>query len=178
MPANATAHGATVVTGGSRGIGLCLAQRFAAAGRDIVLVARDPESLERAKASIQTQTPVQVTCIAADLSVPGAAQEVCATLARAGLAVDTLVNCAGVGSFGRLVEVDPVRLTQSLQVNVIAPTELARAMLPAMLARGRGGILNVASLAGLHPLPGAVVYSAAKSYMIALTRGLAEEARG
>ncbi len=166
-----------LVTGGSSGIGLELARGFAARGHDVVLAARDAGRLAAAASLIAAESPATVDTLACDLTSPGEAARLLEVLHQAGAYPDVLVNCAGTAVFGPFASNDPQRACASLQLNIMAATELMQACLPGMLERGRGGVLNVASLAGTLPMPHFAVYAASKSYLISLTRAVAAETR-
>ena len=158
--------GTVLVTGGSRGIGLALAREFARNGHDLVLVAREEAAPERAASQLERETGVRVERLVRGLE-------------DAGIAVDVLVNNAGIGDHAPLVEADPERLERMLQRNVLGLTGLTRRLLPDMLSRGRGRILNVASLvAYFQGGPNWTTYVASKAYVLSFTRGLAMELRG
>ncbi len=159
-----------LVTGASAGIGRALAREFARKRHDLVLVARRRERLEELAAEIGPATRIAV----ADLSDPAAAARLFAETGP----VDVLVNNAGVGSTGPFAESDGARDTEIIQVNVAAVTALTRLFLPAMLGRGRGRILNVASTAGFQPTPRFAVYAATKAYVLSLTEALHTELAG
>ncbi|HZT49152.1 MAG TPA: SDR family NAD(P)-dependent oxidoreductase [Hyphomicrobiaceae bacterium] len=167
-----------LVTGGSRGIGLALARGFAARGHELVLVARNARDLERAAAAIRAEHAVAVTPLPFDLTGEGAARGVLAAIDAVGGYVDTLVNCAGVGASGAFAESAADEVRGAIGVNIEAATTLMQACLPGMVARGRGGVLNVASLAGLLPMPRLALYGATKSYLVALSRAVASELAG
>ena len=167
-----------LVTGGSRGIGLALAHGFAARGHDVVLVARDAERLQRAAAAIAAAHGVSAEHLACDLAEPHAVADLMAAIDDAGCCVDILVNCAGVGTSGAFAQNDAAQVRAALRLNMDAATALMRACLPGMVARGRGGVLNVASLAGMLPMPYLALYGATKSYLVALSRAVASEVAG
>lgn len=168
----------TVVTGGSQGIGRALAFEFAALGNPILLVARHDEPLVEAARAIEAATKVTVFAIAADLSLPeGIAAIDAALTARKGYC-DVLVNNAGMGLAGPFAEQDRAQVNRLLDLNMGVLTNLMHRHLPGMLARGQGGILNVASLAGYLPGPHQAVYYASKAYVISLTQAVAAENRG
>ena len=179
-PAAAARRPVVLVTGGSRGIGLALARGFAAHGGDLVLVARGAGDLEAAAAAIRAEHNVCVDTLPCDLARPGASSDVLAAIERAGGYVDILVNCAGAGVSGPFAESSAEENRAALSLNVGAATRLMQGCLPGMLERRRGGILNVASLAGLLPMPHLALYGASKSYLVALSRAVASEvaARG
>ena len=168
----------TVVTGASRGIGLALARRFAQARYDVALVARNAGPLEEAAASIARDFPVKTCAIALDVTQADAPRALEAQLAARGLYLDVLVNNAGVGLSGPFethAEGDVLRL---LDLNVAALTRLMHHALPGMLARARGGVLNVASLGGLAPGPYQAAYYASKAYVISLSEAVGYETAG
>ncbi len=169
---------AAVVTGGSRGIGFALAQRFAKAGEDIVLVARNAGPLQDAAAEIEREFGVKAVSIPLDITDADAPQRLDEELARQGYYVDTLVNSAGMGLAGRFETHGEDDVMCLVDLNVMALTRLMRHVLPRMLARGRGGILNLASLGGLAPGPQQAVYYASKAYVISLTEAVAAEIAG
>ena len=171
--------GRVLVTGGSRGIGLALAREFARNGHDLVLVARDEAALEQAASQVERETGVRVDTRAADLADPAEVERLVRELEDAGIEVDVLVNNAGIGDHAPLVEADPERLERMLQLNVLGLTSLTRRLLPDMLSRGRGRILNVASLvAYFQGGPNWTTYVASKAYVLSFTRGLAMERHG
>jgi short-subunit dehydrogenase len=177
--AGAPAQRAVVlVTGGSRGIGLALAHEFAARGHDLILVARDRQRLQRATGTIAAAHGVSVEHIACDLAAPDAVSRLIGTVGAAGCYVDILVNCAGIGSSGTFTGDHPRRIGPTLHLNIDASTALMQACLPGMVARRRGGVLNVSSLAGMLPMPHLALYGATKSYLVALSRAVAWEVSG
>jgi hypothetical protein len=168
----------TVVTGGSRGIGLALARRFAEAGNAVALIARHADDVQAAAATIARDRGVQALAIPMDVTDADAAERIDAQLAANGFYLDTLVNCAGVGLAGPFVDHSPQAIEGLLSLNTLALTRLMRHALPGMLARGRGGVLNVGSLGGLVPGPNQAVYYASKAYVVSLTRAVATENAG
>ena len=168
---------AVVVTGASRGIGRALAARFAAAGHDVVLVARGGAALEMAAETIR-QMGRRVTTVVLDVTQPDAAEQLDSAVHAAGLCTDVLINNAGVGLSGVFVEQSADDLDHLIALNTTSVTRLMRHALPSMLARGRGGILNVASIGGLVPGPHQAAYYASKAYVISLTEAVSYEARG
>lgn len=166
---------AVVVTGGSSGIGLAIARRFAAHDRRVVLVARDAARLAAAVEAIGPAVASALPLDVADIDAPARMGE---ELARRGLYLDVLVNNAALGLSGLFVEQPADEIEALLSLNVTAATRLLRAVLPALLARGRGGILNVASLGAYAPGPGQAAYYASKAYLLSLTEAVAWETRG
>jgi short-subunit dehydrogenase len=164
-----------LVTGASSGIGEALARLLAAEGEDLVLVARSQDRLEALAAEIAA-TGRQAYACPADLGTPGAGRAVKAELDRLGLAVRHLVNNAGYGLAGDMVDLSPEGQAGIVDLNCRALTELTALFLPDILAL-RGGVLNVASVAGFTAGPGFAVYYASKAYVLSLTRALAYETR-
>jgi uncharacterized protein len=174
---------ATLVTGGSEGIGLALALQFAAdtkrlPQRRIVLVARRSDALAVAAAAVHQHHGVTPLTLALDVTAPDAIATIDQLLASYGLHVDVLVNNAGIGLSGPFAEASPATIDQLMALNMAALTRLTLHFLPGMLARGTGGILNVASLGGLTPGPFQATYYASKAYVISLTQALRAECQG
>lgn len=167
-----------VITGGSRGIGLELARRFARSGSDVALIARNDAALKLQAAAIERDYRVCCIAVALNVAEPGAAERIDASLTARGYFVDVLINCAGIGLAGPFVSHTEEQIDELLRVDVLALTNLTRHALPGMLARGRGGIMNVASVGGLVPGPNQAAYYASKAYVISLTRALASENAG
>ncbi|MBA3287041.1 MAG: SDR family oxidoreductase [Acidimicrobiia bacterium] len=158
-----------LVTGASSGIGLELTRLLAADGKRVVLAARSTSALEQLAASLP-----DAVAVTADLSTPAGVAALVETVPD----VDVLVNNAGVGDFGAFVEADPDRTMAMIQLNVAALTQLTRRYLPAMVERGSGKVLNVASTAAFQPGPLMAVYYATKAYVLSFSEALAEELRG
>lgn len=167
----------TVVTGGSEGIGLAIAGRFAARGQALLLVARRQAPLESAAADLRQRHGVQVATLAIDLTGPDALAGLERKLAELGAHVDMLVNSAGIGHCGDFAEIDAEHLDRLITLNVAVPGRLMRHVMAGMRQRGHGGILNVASLGGYAPGPYQAAYYASKAYLIALSEAVAAEAR-
>jgi uncharacterized protein len=167
-----------VVTGGSEGIGLALARRFAAAGSAMMLVARRAEVLERAAAGIRAEFKVDAVAVAADVTAADAIATIEAALAAHGAYADVVVNCAGIGLSGPFHAQPAEDIAHLVAVNVGALTRLTRHFLPGMRQRGRGGILNLGSLGGYAPGPNQAVYYASKAYVLSLTEAIAAEVAG
>ena len=167
-----------LITGASSGIGLELARCFAADGSRLVLVSRKGTALEELATELRKAHKIQAQVITADLALPDAPNRLLAHLQAAGLKVDVLVNNAGIGAQGRFAELPLGRQLEMLQVNITSLTHLTRLLLPGMIERRRGGILNVASTASFQPGPGMGVYYATKAYVLSFTEALAEELSG
>lgn len=168
----------TLITGATSGIGLELAREFAKAGHGLMLVARGLDGLAEAKRQIAGEHSVPVRVVAADLATATGRDQVAGAVEEAGLYVDYLVNNAGFAIAGPLAENDPGELARMIELNVCALTDLTRRFWPGMLKRGRGGVLNVASLGGLVPGPYQAAYYASKSYVVSLSEAMAQEAAG
>jgi short-subunit dehydrogenase len=161
-----------LVTGASSGIGEQFARQLATRDHNLVLVARRAERLEQLAAELPCEAHV-ITCdLGADAaSLPGRVREL-------GLEPDLLVNNAGFGTHGRFWEIDEGRDAEMARVNCEAVVTLTRAFLPAMVERGSGGVIVVASTAGMQPLPYETTYSASKAFALAFTEALHTELRG
>lgn len=173
-----TGPGTALVTGASGGIGRELATLLARDGHPLVLVARDRAALDRVAAEFRSGFGIEAVPIAADLAAPGAAAALVADLEGRGLTIDILINNAGLGDAGPFAESDPTRGAAMIGVNVAAVTDLSRRLLPGMIARGQGRILNVASTAAFQPGPYMAVYYATKAYVLSFSEAIAEELRG
>ena len=168
-----------LITGGSRGIGLALAKQFAQHGHDLVLVARNAADLERAVSELQHEHPCTVVPISLDLTADDAPSCLALELKRRDIQIDVLVNNAGVGDYGPLAQNAADRLSAMLKLNVVTLSALTRQFLPDMIARGRGRILNLASVVAYFAGgPGWSGYVASKHYVLAFTRGLSRELSG
>jgi len=167
-----------LVTGASSGFGSTFARRFAKQGADLVLVARRRDRLETLARDLTAAFGTTTTVITADLSLPGAAQALVDDLGERGLSIDALVNSAGFGTAGPFAEEDLDRITDEIQVNVMALTQLSLLLLPQLLASPAGLLLNVSSTAAYQPLPNIAVYAATKAFVTALTEAIWQEARG
>jgi short-subunit dehydrogenase len=167
-----------LVTGASGGIGYELARVLARHGHDLVLVARSADKLAALAERLELDHGITVRAIAKDLARPEAAAEIHEALATEGLAVDILVNNAGLGLLGKFAEIGIEGDVEMLRLNVEAPTLLERLLLPSMLDRGSGRILNLASTAGFQPGPLMAVYYATKAYVLSFSEALANEVAG
>ncbi|MGE3712479.1 MAG: SDR family NAD(P)-dependent oxidoreductase [Hyphomicrobiaceae bacterium] len=174
---------AVVITGASEGIGLALAHRFAASGATVVMIARHADRLEAAARKVREQHgggpgKGNAIALALDVTREDAAQRIDQALAERGLFADVVVNNAGIGLSGAFVTHDVAAMHRLIDLNITALSVLTRHYLPGMLARGRGGIINIASLAGFAPGPYQAIYYASKAFVISLTRAVAHEVRG
>jgi uncharacterized protein len=163
-----------LVTGASGGLGLEFAKLLALDGYNLALVARSAAKLNDVAKMLRVAHGIDVQTVVQDLSVPGAADAVFADVPRC----DVLINNAGFASNGRFDTIPPDRVREEAMLDVVALTELTRRYLPAMIQRGGGRIMNVASTAGFLPGPFMAVYYAAKAYVISFSEALWEELRG
>ena len=166
-----------LITGASGGIGYELARLFARDRHNLVLAARNAGRLSQVANQLQHEFGISAKAIALDLASDPAPQFLFDQLQREGVAVDVLVNNAGYGIFGDFAKVPIEEAMGQIQLNVTALTHLARLFLPAMLERGSGKILNVASTAGFQPGPLMAVYYATKAYVISFSESLANEVK-
>ncbi len=173
-----TAPPTALVTGASSGLGREFAARLAARGHDLVLVARSRDRLEAVAEQLTKAHGVTVHVLVHDLARPGAGRAVARELAERSLTVGLLVNNAGFGTAGRFEEIPAERDHDLLMVNVVALVDLTHALLPGMLERGSGAVLNVGSTAGYQPSPYLSVYSASKTFVLNFSLALRQEYRG
>jgi short-subunit dehydrogenase len=170
---------AIVITGGSSGIGLALAREFAKRASALVLIARTQSRLDHAAASLATEFPgLRIETLCLDVGDPTAIDRLAAWLAERRLYCDVLVNNAAVGQSGPFSAAAPEKLDTMIATNVAAVARLTRAMLPGMLARGRGGILSISSLGGLIPGPHQASYYASKAFVVSLSEAIRAEVAG
>jgi uncharacterized protein len=165
-----------LITGASSGIGLELARIFADHGHDLVVTARREDRLAELAASLPARCRVEV--VAVDLARSKGRAKLLDALRERGLRIDVLVNNAGVLAAGPFQDLTAEQVRDIVQVNVRALTELTFALLPGMIDRGHGRILNVASTAGFQPVPGMSLYGASKAFVLSLTESLSEDLRG
>jgi short-subunit dehydrogenase len=167
-----------MVTGASAGLGEEFALQLAPRVRHLVLVARRAELLEKLAGRIRAEFPqTGVAVMAADLAVPEERARLVDALAEAGLVADLLVNNAGLGDYGEFATAEWPRLEAMLRVNVEALTHLAHLLVPGMIRRGGGAIMNVSSLASVLPIPDFAVYAATKAYVTSFSEALRIELR-
>jgi uncharacterized protein len=166
-----------MVTGASSGLGEGFAEALARRGADLVLVARSADVLERTAEKLRAAHGVRVDVVVQDLTAPDAARAIRAETDRRGIRVDALVNNAGFASAGHLHQVPAERLHREVTLDVSALVDLTTAYLPDMVARRRGVILNVASIAAYQPTPYMAVYGAAKAFVLSFGQALWQEYR-
>jgi short-subunit dehydrogenase len=165
-----------IITGGSEGVGAATARLFAEAGANLMLVARGKKNLEAVAEALRDKTKVEI--FAMDVTDADACIDVFKKSQFEFGRVDILVNNAGYHARGNVEEVDAAELARVVDVNLRAPIMLSRIALPYLRESGQGVIINVGSLAGRTPVPGAATYSATKAGLRAFTMALAEELRG
>ncbi|HET8981032.1 MAG TPA: SDR family oxidoreductase [Solirubrobacteraceae bacterium] len=169
---------AALITGASSGIGAAIARELAQRGHGLVLVARRKPKLDELAEELRAEYGVRAEAIGCDLAKPTSRQRLPARIEALGLEVNVLVNNAGFATGGPFHEADPERELEQVRVLVEAPVALTSAFLPAMVRHGRGAILNVASTAGMQPLPYSAGYSAAKAYVLTFSEALHQELHG
>jgi short-subunit dehydrogenase len=170
-------RGWALVTGASGGLGEDMARLLAARGFPLILTARSGDRLERLAAELADAHGVQVRVLPEDLARPGAARGLAERVEALGTPVEVLVNNAGFGQRGPYPELDGEDELEMMRLNMEAVTVLTRRILPRMLQRGYGRILNVASTAAFLPGPLMTVYYATKAYVLSYSEALAEELR-
>ena len=173
-----TPGSAALITGASAGIGSEIAKLLAARGHNLVIVARRKERLVALADELSEAHGVRVETIACDVGKPASRARIPGRIEELGLDVEILVNNAGFATGGPFHEVDLDRELEQVHVLVEAVVYLTRVFSPGMVERGRGGILNVASTAGMQPMPYSAGYSAAKAYVLTFSEALHQELRG
>lgn len=161
-----------VVTGASRGIGAAMARGFAGAGASVVLVARSEGRLS------DLARDLGGVAVVADLAVPGAGADLVGRIEGDIGPIDVVVNNAGIDVAGSLVDTDPDELERLYQLNLMAPVQVCRAVLPAMITRGAGRLVNISSLAAEAALPGLTAYSSTKAGLSHFSASLRAELAG
>ena len=167
-----------LITGASSGIGAAFARALATQGANLILVARSQDKLRELATTLASQHSIRADVIATDLSRPAAGQEIFAATQQLGLPIDILVNNAGFGTYGSFDSIDAEREQQEIMLNVAAVVDLTHHFLPAMVARGNGSIINVASTAAFQPVPYSAVYGASKAFVLSFSEALWAEYRG
>lgn len=167
-----------LVTGASSGLGVAFARLLAARGADLVITARRKENLDALAKELSERHGVKVTVIAADLSEPSGPSRLWDETEAKGVAIDVLINNAGGGLHRNFTDASWEQLQRQIQLNVVSLTELMHRFARAMLARGKGHILNVSSIGAYTPTPTYATYSAGKAYVRDVTEAVAYELRG
>jgi len=166
-----------LVTGASSGLGADFARHLAAAGVNLVLVARRADALEALRREVADRHAVAVDVVAMDLAAPGAPEALHAEMRRRGRQVDLLLNNAGFGLFGEFLAIDAGREREMMELDVLVPLALTRRFGAEMVARGRGWILQVSSIGAYQPTPLYATYSAAKAFVLSWGEALSYEWR-
>lgn len=162
--------GAVLVTGASSGIGEQIAREFARRGYRVILVARRAELLDSLAASLP-----RADVLAADLADPAQRAALPDRVTALGLTVDVLVNNAGLSNLGAVARVDPAAELRLVEVDVAAVVDLCARFVPGMVSRGRGAVLNVASVGAFGPVPWQASYGAAKAFVLSYTQAMGQE---
>ena len=169
-------HPTALITGASGGIGEALARELAKSKHDLVLVARSEGKLRALADELSTAHGITADVLTADLAASGAGVALADRLA--GRRIDVLVNNAGFGDYGPFADADPAKVSAMVNLNIATLTDLTRALLPGMIARGTGRVMNVASTAAFMPGPLMAEYYASKAYVLSLSEAVANELRG
>jgi short-subunit dehydrogenase len=167
-----------IVTGASSGLGVDFARELAKDGYELVLVARSTAALETVAQELRTAHGTVAHVVSLDLAKPGAGAALAAAVADLGLEPEVLINNAGFGDNNAFATADAAFLSEMTQLNVVTLTDLTRALVPGMLARGKGRIMLLGSTASFQPGPYMAVYCATKAYVLSFGEALAYELRG
>lgn len=167
-----------LVTGASVGIGRAFACELARRGMSVILVSRAEDMLRELAEQLQREHSIAAHVIAADLSLEASIPQIIQQLAERNLTVDLLVNNAGFKTYGHFENISPAEDHAEIMVNVTAVVDLCHALLPAMLQRKSGGIINVSSITAFQAVPFMSVYAATKAFVLSFSMGLTEELRG
>lgn len=179
MPLPAPAPDRTcLVTGASSGIGAELATQLAKLGHGVTLVARREDRLKALADDLAARSGARMEVLAVDLTDESARAAIPETLAERGLTVEIVVNNAGLTTMGPVASSDPAAELRMVRTDVEAVVHLCSLLVPGMVERGRGAVLNVASTAAFQPLPGQAGYGGSKAFVLAYTRALAQELHG
>lgn len=166
-----------LITGASSGIGEAFARMLAARGMHVVLVARSEARLKALAAELAQQHGVRTSVIVADLSLPAATRHIYETVKQQGLIIDMLVNNAGFSTYGNFETISPALEQAEIAVNVASLVDLTHAFVPAMLERGDGAVINVASVGSFFSLAKQAVYASTKSFVLSFSEALYVEYR-
>lgn len=174
-----------LITGASSGIGEALAHCFAASGHDLILVARSADKLKTLADGLSSEFGIHAQLAVADLTRPGAVQNLAAMLQKKQVSLKVLVNCAGVLEQGAFLPMDAAKHQQMIDLNISALTAMLSAFVPGMVEAARSGlfggracVLNVASIAAFQPIPLLATYAASKAFVLSLSESLSEELKG
>lgn len=164
-----------LITGASGGLGEAFAEQLAGKGSNLVLVGRSEDKLQALARRLERQSGITATVLTADLASSDEVEQLISNLKTRNIDVDLLINNAGFGVFQRFLETPLDRQIEEIDVNVRAVVLLTHALAPAMVARKKGGVINLSSSAGFQPVPGANVYAASKSFVLLFSEALAQE---
>src|SRR5262245_12492781 len=164
-----------LITGASGGLGEAFAEQLAERGSHLVLVGRSEDKLQALARRLERQSKITATVLTADLASSTEVDQLVSNLKTRGINVDLLINNAGFGLFQRFLETPLERQMEQVDVNVRALVSLTHALAPAMVARNKGGVINLSSSAGFQPLAGANIYAASKSFVLLFSEALAQE---
>jgi short-subunit dehydrogenase len=167
----------SLVTGASKGLGKYFARALAARKQNLILVARSKDKLSALANELRTAHGILAEPLAIDLASPGAGLQLAQQLRERNLQTELLVNNAGFGERGEFLQLSLERQLQMIRLHNSGVVELTYQLLPAMIADGHGGIINVSSMAGFQPVPYAALYSATKSFLTTFSMALREELR-
>ncbi|HZL36545.1 MAG TPA: SDR family oxidoreductase [Tepidisphaeraceae bacterium] len=167
-----------LITGASSGIGCELAKILANQHYNLVLVGRDWPRLLSLAAELESRHGITVTPIAKDLSLPNSPAEVLAELRQRAIFIDVLINNAGFALSGEFASTNIEQTVALLHVNVVSLTHLTRLLVPGMISRRWGRVLNVASIAGFYPGPLTACYNASKAFVVSFSQALSNELQG
>jgi short-subunit dehydrogenase len=167
----------SLVTGASKGLGKYFARALAARKQNLILVARSKDKLSALANELRTAHGILAEPLAIDLASPGAGLQLAQQLRERNLQTELLVNNAGFGKRGEFLQLSLERQLQMIRLHNSGVVELTYQLLPAMIADGHGGIINVSSMAGFQPVPYAALYSATKSFLTTFSMALREELR-
>jgi short-subunit dehydrogenase len=166
-----------LITGASSGLGTEFARQFAARGANVVLIARREDRLRELADRLEADHHIVATPLAIDLAQPDGAAQVRRALDERGIGIQSLVNNAGFGMKGYLVDADPARVAEMVQVNVATLVALTRELLPDLVRSGNGALVSIASTGAYQPCPNMAVYGATKAFVLSFTEALAYETR-
>jgi short-subunit dehydrogenase len=167
-----------LVTGASTGIGYELAKLLAQDGYNLILVSRDQAKLVKVAAELEASHQCRAAVLAKDLTVAGTPDEIFEMLQQNSIQLDVLVNNAGFGGLGPFHRMDMQKVLDMIQLNVTALVHLTRLVVPDMVARGKGYILNIASTAAFQPGPYMAVYYATKAFVVSFSEAVESELKG
>jgi uncharacterized protein len=170
--------GTALVTGASSGIGEAIARELAARGQSLTLVARREERCRSLADEVSSQHGVEAEVMSCDLGVPEERLRLVSELENSARSVEVLVNNAGFGSRGDFIDNDVDRMVEMVRLNVEAVVDLTGRLIPGMAERGRGAVINVASIAAFQPLPGLAVYGGTKAFVLSFSEAIRTELRG